>query len=124
MVGGTKAGRGKMSRRLQLRGFPILHLHLADSGGSWDPVGCTKINLGLNVFFLYVRARGSDGRGGSERRRHFHRAIRASFTFVAGFQFDLSAVAPVAPVGPRPDPEHVGGPRLQPLHRHHVRAGL
>lgn len=46
------------------------------------------------------------------------------FTFVAGFQFDLSAVAPVAPVGSSPDPEHIGGPRLKPVHRHHVWAGL
>lgn len=49
---------------------------------------------------------------------------RPSVTFMAGFQLDLSAVAPIAAVGPSPDPEHVGGPRLQPLHRHHVGAGL
>lgn len=46
------------------------------------------------------------------------------FTFVAGFQLDLSAVAPVATVGSGPDPEHIGGAGLQPLHRHHVGASL
>lgn len=46
------------------------------------------------------------------------------FTFVAGFQFDLSTVAPVAAVGSSPDPEHVCGPRLQPVHCHHVGASL
>lgn len=45
-------------------------------------------------------------------------------TFVAGFQFDLSTVAPVAPVGSGPDPEHVGGPWLQPVYCHHVGASL
>lgn len=45
-------------------------------------------------------------------------------TFLAGFQLDLPSVAPVAPVGSSPDPEHVGGAWLQPVHRHHVGAGL
>lgn len=43
---------------------------------------------------------------------------------MAGFQFDLSAVAPVATVGSSPDPEHVGGPWFQPVHCHHVGASL
>lgn len=46
------------------------------------------------------------------------------FTFVTGLQFDLSTVAPVPSIGPGPDPEHVGGSWLQPLHRHHVGTGL
>lgn len=50
--------------------------------------------------------------------------INLQFTLVAGFQLYLSTVAPVAPVGSSPDPEHVGGPRLQPVHRHHVGASL
>lgn len=44
------------------------------------------------------------------------------FTFVAGFQFNLSTVAPVAHIGSSPDPEHIGGPWLQPVHCHHVGA--
>lgn len=43
---------------------------------------------------------------------------------MASLQFDLSTVASVASISPGPDPEHVGGPWLQPLHRHHVGAGL
>lgn len=43
---------------------------------------------------------------------------------MAGFQFNLSAVAPIAAISSGPDPEHVGGPRLQPVHRHHVGARL
>lgn len=46
------------------------------------------------------------------------------FTFMTGLQFDLSTVASVASISPGPDPEYVGGPWLQPLHRHHVGAGL
>lgn len=50
--------------------------------------------------------------------------INPQFTLVAGFQFYLPAVAPVAPVGSSPDPEYIGGPRLQPVHCHHVGASL
>lgn len=46
------------------------------------------------------------------------------FTFVAGFQFDLSTVAPIAAVGSSPNPEHISGPWLQPVHCHHVGASL
>lgn len=43
---------------------------------------------------------------------------------MAGFQFNLPPIAPVAPIGPGPDPEHIDGPWLQPLHCHHVGASL
>lgn len=43
---------------------------------------------------------------------------------MTGLQFYLSTVASVASISPGSDPEYVGGPRLQPLHRHHVGASL
>lgn len=45
-------------------------------------------------------------------------------TFVTCFQLNLSTVAPIPPISPSPDPEHIGGPRFEPFHCHHVGASL
>lgn len=65
--------------------------------------------------------RDGDWMGRRERRRS---SLTLLLTLVARLQLDLAAVVAMATLCAGPDSEHVGRPRLEAVHCHHVGLGF